>query len=264
MARPAGAAGLPAHRRRLTAPGMDGLRGLLAGATRAPAYPPGTGDLVDVHLAGLALPRRATVALAVATALVLLDYTRTLITPELLGFEPGEATLARAFQRFGLFLVIPLAVVLAGFRDDPRRYGLTLGDWRWGAGLLVAGLAAMTPLILGLATLPEFSTYYGGASGSLGEVVLTYAVELIPAEFALRGFLLFALLRRVGPLALVIVQVPFIFAHVGKPEIELWSTFVGGMAFAWLNWRTGSIAWSALAHLYILVLMLAAAGGVAG
>jgi membrane protease YdiL (CAAX protease family) len=84
------------------------------------------------------------------------------------------------------------------------------------------------------------------------------------AEFVLRGFLLFALLRRIGPLAIIVVQVPFIFAHVGKPEIELWSTFLGGTVFAWLNWRTGSILWSALGHLSILSLMLVAAGGVTG
>ena len=55
--------------------------------------------------------------------------------------------------------------------------------------------------------------------------------------------------------------VPFVLTHVGKPEVELWSTFVGGPVFGWLNWRTGSILWSALGHVYVLTLMELAVGG---
>jgi membrane protease YdiL (CAAX protease family) len=243
---------------------VDALRRLAAAAIRAPEYAASAGDGRDVRLAGVDLPRRATAALLVATALVLLDYTRTLVTPELLGLGGDGAGLARAVQRFVLFGVIPLLVVVVAFRDDPRRYGVRLGDWRWGAALLGAGIVIMTPIIIGLAALPEFRSYYGRPAGSLAAVVATYGLELIPAEFLLRGFLLFALLRRIGPIALVVVQLPFIFSHVGKPELELWSTFLGGTVFAWLNWRTGSILWSGLGHLYILVLMLVASGGVGG
>jgi len=49
--------------------------------------------------------------------------------------------------------------------------------------------------------------------------------------------------------------------HVGKPEIELWSTFIGGSVFAWLDWRTSSILWSALGHVYVLTLMELAVRG---
>lgn len=242
---------------------MTRLRSLAEGATRAPGYPPSAGDLADLRVAGLAIPIRAGVALYLATALVLLDLTSAFITPQLLGLDgDGGTALARSVQRFLLFFVAPLAVVVLGFRDDPGRYGLRLGDWRWGAALLGAGLVVMTPIIVGLAGLPEFRAYYDRPAGSLPEVIATYALELIPAEFLLRGFLLFALLRRIGPLAVLVVQLPFVFAHLGKPDLELWSTFLGGLVFAWLDWRTGSIAWSALGHLYILVLMLVAAGAV--
>ena len=235
---------------------------IYAAATRGPAYPPSETDLRDIVVAGVVLPRRAAAALLLATALVLLDVTRTLVTPELLGLPADAGAMARAVQRFGLFFAVPLAVIVLAFRDDPRRYGLRIGEWRWGAGLLVAGVVVMTPIIVSLASQPDFRAYYGRPAGSLPEVVATYALELLSAEFVLRGFLLFALLRRVGPLALLVVQVPFIFAHIGKPEPELWSTFFGGAVFAWLNWRTGSIVWSGLGHVYILVLMIVAAGGI--
>jgi uncharacterized protein len=72
---------------------------------------------------------------------------------------------------------------------------------------------------------------------------------------------MFTLWRRIGPLALVVQLIPFVLTHVGKPEIELWSTFIGGSVFAWLNWRTSSILWSALGHVYVLTLMELAVRG---
>jgi membrane protease YdiL (CAAX protease family) len=156
---------------------------------------------------------------------------------------------------------VPIGIVVLGFRDDVGRYGVRLGDWRWGLGLLAAGLVVMTPIILGLSALPSFRDYYGPAPRPLGLLLVNHLLELIPAEFLLRGFLMFALWRRIGPLALVVVQVPFVLTHIGKPEVELWSTFIGGSVFAWLNWRTGSILWSALGHVYVLTLMELAVGG---
>ncbi len=234
------------------------MRRLLARATAGPDYPPDAADLSDTRVAGLALPRRASLAVLVTTALILVDQLRLVL--------PANASNVGALhpltvERLGLFLIVPLAVILLGFRDRPGRYGLRLGDWRWGVVLLFAGLAVMTPIILGLSGLESFRAYYGGATEPLGERLLNHLAELIPAEFLLRGFLMFALWRRIGPLALVIVQVPFILTHIGKPDLELWSTFVGGTIFAWLDWRTGSILWSALGHVYVLTLMVVAVGG---
>jgi membrane protease YdiL (CAAX protease family) len=119
----------------------------------------------------------------------------------------------------------------------------------------------MLPIILGLSSLDQFREYYRPSGRAVGLVVLDHLIELIPAEFLLRGFLMFALWRRIGALALVVQLVPFVLTHVGKPEIELWSTFIGGSVFAWLNWRTGSILWSALGHVYVLTLMELAVRG---
>jgi membrane protease YdiL (CAAX protease family) len=227
--------------------------------TTGPEYPPSAADRRDIRLFGLDLPRRASTAVFVVTALILVDQLR-LVMPV---FPDAGPTGLRAItlERFVLFLVVPLAIVLVGFRDSPSRYGFRLGDWRLGSGLLVAGLAVMTPIILGLAGMESFRAYYGSGQEPLGAALANHLGELIPAEFLLRGFLMFALWRRIGPLALVIVQVPFILTHIGKPDLELWSTFIGGTIFAWLDWRTGSILWSALGHVYVLTLMVVAVGG---
>jgi membrane protease YdiL (CAAX protease family) len=235
------------------------LRRLYDRAVAGPEYPPNEADLGDVRLFGLALPRRASIAVLATTALIVVDQLQFLVPAAAADGVAGLGPLE--VSRFVLFLVVPVLIVILGFRDDPRRYALRLGDWRWGAGLLAAGLLVMTPIILGLSASPAFRGYYGEASTPLGVALLNNLVELLPAEFLLRGFLMFALWRRVGPLALVVQLIPFVLTHVGKPDIELWSTFIGGSVFAWLDWRTGSILWSALGHVYVLTLMLVAVSG---
>jgi membrane protease YdiL (CAAX protease family) len=242
---------------------VTALRRLYDRAIAGPDYPPDAGDLADLRLFGLAFPRRASVAVLATTALLVADQTGLLMPGGVIGAEGLLGIGSLALTRFALFLVVPLVIILIAFRDHPARYGLRLGDWRWGAGLLLAGLAVMTPIILALAGVESFRLYYGtgGAPEPLVLAIANNVVELLPAEFLLRGFLMFALWRRIGPLALVVSLLPFVLTHIGKPGIELWSTFIGGSIFAWLDWRTGSILWSALGHVYVLTLMLVAVGG---
>jgi hypothetical protein len=139
----------------------------------APAYlRPDAADLRTFRLAGLELPVRSTVVVVATILLVIFDFQRTLIPDELLRYDrnPGEQRL-QAFSRLFLYFVVPLAIVVLGFRDRPSRYGLRLGDWRWGLGLALVGCAVMTPIILLLATLP--------ASG-----VLTPSDEPVPGLLA--------------------------------------------------------------------------------
>ncbi len=240
---------------------MTSLRTLFDRAVTGPDYPPNARDLADVRLAGLALPTRASVAVLAATAIIVAAQLRLFVPGDNGQTGPIAGLESLTVERMVLFLVVPIAVIALGFRDSPGRYALRLGDWRWGVGLLLAGLAVMTPIILALSGLEAFRGYYGGAPRPLVTVLANNLLELIPAEFLLRGFLMFALWRRIGPLALVVVQVPFVLTHVGKPDVELWSTFIGGTLFAWLDWRTGSILWSALGHVYVLTLMVVAVGG---
>jgi membrane protease YdiL (CAAX protease family) len=82
----------------------------------------------------------------------------------------------------------------------------------------------------------------------------------VPSEFVFRGFLLFALVRAFGGIGVLISTLPFVFAHLGKPEIETFSTLFGGMVYGWVDWRTGSILYSAAAHVYIVTLLVALSG----
>jgi membrane protease YdiL (CAAX protease family) len=239
------------------------LRGrLIAGLLSAPDYPADAADRRTIALAGLELPGRASIAIAVMTMAILFDYSRTFIPEPVQDLGRAAPALRyQAIERFLLFGIVPLAVVLLGFRDRPSRYGLGFGDWRSGLTLAVVGAAVMTPIVVVLARVPDFRAFYSVSSSTPADVLLTNVLDLVPTEFLVRGFLMFTLLRAIGPIGVVIATLPFVFSHLGKPEVELFSTLFGGLVYGWLNWRTGSIVWSAAAHVYIVTLLLILAGG---
>jgi membrane protease YdiL (CAAX protease family) len=229
----------------------------------SPIYPATTADRREIEIAGLRLPVRATVAVALTTFALLFDYSGTFIPVG--STEPGRtpaAIRAVALERAVLFGLIPLAIVVFGFRDRPSRYGLRIGDWRAGLPLVLIGCVVMTPIVFWYATLPDVRAFYGPSAAPVGELVLTNTLDLVAAEFLFRGFLMLTLVRVIGPLGVLVATMPFVFSHLGKPELELFSTLAGGLVYGWLAWRTGSIAWGAAGHVYILtlVMVLAAPG----
>ena len=224
--------------------------------TTGPSYPAMPADLRTIDLIGLRLPVRASVAMAVVTFALLFDFSRTFIPDDLAA--PGrtqQANLAISIERFVLFGLLPLAVVLVGFRDRPGRYGLTVGDWRWGASLAVAGCIVMTPIVLWFASLPEVRAYYAGSAAPVGQLIVGNALDLTATEFAFRGFLMLTLVRLFGPFGVLVATMPFVFSHLGKPELELFSALGGGLVYGWLAWRTRSIVWGSIGHTYIVTLV---------
>ena len=233
---------------------------LLERFTAAPDYAPTPIDLRTFDLLGLRLPRLASVAITVMVFAVILDFSRTFIPDELIAYDRNPAMQRlQALDRLVLFALVPLLVVVFGFRDQPARYGLRLGDWRWGVALTAAGCAVMTPIVLWFAGQADAHLWYAPSWSTLPDVLVTNAIDLASAEFLFRGFLMFALVRAIGPIGVLVATLPFVFSHLTKPELELFSTLAGGMAYGWLAWRTGSIVWGAIAHTYILTLVMAAA-----
>ena len=238
---------------------------LRAWLVAAPPYPANAGDLRTVDLLGLRLPIRATIAIVTVTLILLLDYHGRIddVVASILGPGGGTAADLKRIQGIGRLLllgVVPILVILVALRDRPSRYGVRVGDWRAGLAIGLAGCVVMTPVVLAVARMPAFSSYYAPQATAPSQVLLTSALDVIPAELFFRGFLMFALLRVTGPVAVVIATLPFAFAHLGKPEVETLSTVAGGLAYGWLDWRTGSVLWSGLAHTFILTLVVVAAG----
>lgn len=165
----------------------------------------------------------------------------------------------RLLTRTLLYLVIPLGVILVVFREHPDRYGVQWGDWRAGLRWTLGAWVGLALVMVVIARTPVFREYYGtAASGCL--FWLADGIELLGWEFFFRGFLLFALYRACGPLALVLQAVPFTLAHIGKPELETLSCIFGGTAFGYIAWRTRSFLYPFLIHWFLASFTAVVAG----
>jgi len=168
-------------------------------------------------------------------------------------------TAYKYLDRVILYLVIPLVIILVVFRENPRNYGLALGDWKVGLIITALGILFMAPIIYFLGRGDEsMKTYYQGFVPGLP---WTTFLDLIGWEFFFRGWILFAYARKFGAEALWLQAVPFALAHIGKPEIETLSTIFGGFAFGWVAWRTRSFVWPFLIHWFIATFIIIVAAG---
>jgi membrane protease YdiL (CAAX protease family) len=189
----------------------------------------------------------------VATLVLVIDYYHPLALLDL----PIGPTASTGIERVGLFLFVPLVTLLL-LRERPTEYGLRLGDWRMGLAVAIGLALLVTPIVILAAGLPDFQHAYATQEGGLLAAV-GRLLDVGAAEFLFRGFLMWTLIRVAGPVGVVLATFPFVFTHLGKPELETLSTFFGGLAFGWLAWRTRSVLYGALLHGYIINLVIAAA-----
>jgi hypothetical protein len=145
-----------------------------------------------------------------------------------------------------LRVLIPFAVILFVFREPLANYG-----WRWRgtlkhAPLYVALFLLMVPLIIWASTQGSFQQKYpfykgaaeGGASFWLYE--LFYGAQFMGVEFFFRGFLTFALFRRFGYNALLIMAIPYVMVHFNKPLPETFGALGAALVLGALALRAGS------------------------
>ncbi len=207
--------------------------------------PPGARQLrlwgvdFDARLAG-------TVALALLILLVAFNNH----------FAQGE------YERFLLEFLLPFAVVVFIWRESPREYGLTLGDWRLGLPVTIAGIAILAPVIWILGQQSDFRVYYEPLilGRPAWQLVLESGLDMFAWEFFFRGWLLWTFGRKYGSDAIWLQTIPFVLMHLWKPELEQLSTILGGAFFGILAWRTRSFIWGFLLHWFMVswVLLVAA------
>lgn len=159
-----------------------------------------------------------------------------------------------------LLLVVPLIVArLAGM--GPRDLGLGIR----GAGrevILVLGLwLLIVPVIWWASTTPGFATYYPrlGAARTDAGLFLAYQAHYLVKwtawEFFFRGFLLFGFRKDFGDASIVISTIPFTIMHVGKPEAEAFSAFLGGFVLCLIALRSKSIWPGVIIHSLVATTM---------
>ncbi|HHO53110.1 MAG TPA: CPBP family intramembrane metalloprotease [Deltaproteobacteria bacterium] len=151
-------------------------------------------------------------------------------------------------------------ILLASWKGklDLHAWGLGLGDVRWWSRpvfILLALIAIGIPLTAWL--FPEFVSYYPRYVPArvrpdvvaLLQYQLAMGIYMFCWEFFFRGFMLFGLMRYMGPAPAILMQAyPFFLLHDAKPEPELISSWFGGIGVGWLAWRSRSCWPSFLLH----------------
>jgi len=221
----------------------------------------------NVTIGGVTVDLRMAVVLWTVTLVVMIyRYHSTFLATWLRSFglqNYGMGAMGMAHHQFLLFFVVPIAVILL-MGDSPFDYGLRLG--RWKEGLL--WLAAVCPLILVglLLTVPGGDleamyrrSFYDRPSADIGPIMMqlrmlySTGVLLWAWEYLLRGFCLFGLARVLGAGPAIFIQmVPFALLHLGKPELEAMTTWLSGIGFGFVAWRTQSFFYAFLIHWFLL------------
>ena len=183
----------------------------------------------------------------VSTLLLMVDYYHKLTAHEYL-------------DRVILYLILPLAIIIFLFRENPKEFGFSFGDWKAGLAITSIGILLMAPVIYYLGRGDEsMKAYYQPYVNGLP---WTTFLDLIGWEFLFRGWILFGYARKFGPESLWLQAVPFALMHNGKPEVETLSTIFGGFAFGWVAYRTKSFLYPFLIHWFIATFIIMVAAGV--
>ncbi len=144
----------------------------------------------------------------------------------------------RQVMAVALQLGVPLLVIVLVHRRKLKDYGLGLGDT--GFWVPVAGVILLIQLLvvwLYLSKDPTYAARYPSLALARGGGHIFWAWEasrlayMFSWELLFRGYLLFALERRMHMLAVAVQTVPFAMMHIvsGKPLSEVYFTLLSGV-----------------------------------
>lgn len=202
-------------------------------------------------IGGVEFDLKLTLIIILSVVLPMIDYFQHRITG------------TKAYDRLILYFVIPMVIIILLFRDRPADYGFVIGDWRTGLKWTLIGSAGMAIILYFLARTPAMQRFYD-AKAPENTLYLIYitAADLFGWEFMWRGFVLFGLAAVIGPGPAIWLQaVPFAFMHLGKPEVEAFSTIFGGAALGFVAWQSGSFLYPFLIHWFIASFTMLVASG---
>jgi membrane protease YdiL (CAAX protease family) len=183
------------------------------------------------------------------------------------GFRPGAEWNRWVALSFVANLALPLGIVWLFFAQgvgyvselknqglNAWNYGWNFRDWKthvkWTLGMFVLMLPALWFAAQDATARDYYAIYFPSAQNvSLPWLLLSLVVYMFCWEWFFRGFLLFGLAQGVGGIVAVLLQaLLFGWAHAGKPPLEFYSSFVGGLILGTLAWRQKSFAVAFYTH----------------
>ncbi len=161
--------------------------------------------------------------------------------------------------------LVPLLLIRFVHHRSPRDYGWGAPVRLRAAWLYAALFAACMPLLWWASARPDFQAVYPQsrmllhagtiALPSLAAFQLCYAALLASGESFWRGYVLFALHRRLGPLALVYMAMLYSVSHYQKPLPETFASLVTGVLLGLLALRHRSFWLGAVLHFSVATSM---------
>ena len=154
-----------------------------------------------------------------------------------------------------LFCLIPVLLITLVFRESLTKYGVQLGDKKF--GWLAVGVMAPVMILLTYpsASDPQFLAEYplfrgaGASAGTFVQHSLLYLVYYVSYEMFMRGFIQFGLRERFGDWNAILMQtVISTLFHIGKPNGEVYSSILGGLIWGIVVFRSRSLLYVLIVH----------------
>ena len=212
------------------------------------------GELRAFVAAARAMDRQAVVVLVLAAALAVLQFAigdrdvyHDLFGGRLSPEWDGLWGWGWWFATQGVLgFVIPVLVLVVGFRQRPSEAGLGLGDVRFAGTLALFYLPLVIVGTWVLSARSDFQGSYPHYGLAAGDWSLFWTFEALFLfywmgwEYLWRGFVLFGTHRALGTWAVLVQMVPFAAMHAHKPWPEALLSVVGGVALGALCLRARS------------------------
>ena len=152
------------------------------------------------------------------------------------------------------FALLPLLVIKLAFKESIRDYWIGMGYSRlymkW--IILFAGLSIIAAIVVSFRKdFASFYPFYRFSSRSWADLILwecLYFSEILLVEFFFRGFLLKSCKALFGFSAILVMCLPYMMVHLGKPWPETVNSFFYGFLLGVLAMRSKSIWGCVLIH----------------
>lgn len=168
-------------------------------------------------------------------------------------------------------LLLPLGVVWMLFGQGLSRfdwlkdqkhnawsYGWDFREWKKHLKFAVIAFVVLLPFLWFYSRTPEarsfYQSYFPAVNGfsALLWLVATSVLYMLCWEWFFRGFLLFGTAQGFGFIVAIVLQaVLFGMAHWGKPPLEMYSSFAGGVLLGVFCWREKSFVPAFFVHTLI-------------
>jgi len=160
-----------------------------------------------------------------------------------------------------LRVIVPALLILFVFRHKLAEYGFTFRGTLKSSPIYIGLYLFMLPFLIWASTWGSFQRAYpfydnaalGGWHFWLFE--FAYALQFVGVECFFRGFLTFALFRKFGYHALLIVTIPYVMIHFNKPIAETIGALIAGVVLSYLALRSKTVVPGIILHVAIAITM---------